>query len=162
VLDLSGAIDSVDDEIARLVGESLPSLRHLDLSGCAQLTDSGMCALIDALPQTLTIDLAADAAKADAARGTTGRAWPPVSPRLRTWQSTPVQSLLLERLSVHGCYQLTDRSIARIARNAHALEELCASGTPRLTDEAVLTISTQSACPRLRWLNVCGAYKVTQ
>lgn len=162
VLDLSGATGSVDDEIARLVGESLTCLRHLDLSGCTQLTDKGICALIDALPQTLALDLTADAAKADAARGAHALAWPPVTLRPRTSQSAPVQSLPLERLSVHGCHQLTDRSIARIARSAHALEELCASGAPRLTDEAILTVSTQSACPRLRWLNVCGAYKVTQ
>lgn len=155
-LDLSGCC-AVDDEVARLIGESAPLLALLDLSGCAALSDDGVCALLDALPAVPR----ALPAFAPAPRAPSTVVWPaPPQGGLAPDATQQVTSPALERLNLHGVHQLTDRTFARLGRTTHALVELCASALPRLTNDAILSLSTQSACPKLRWLCVCGAYKI--
>jgi len=148
-LDLSGVVSGVDDELARLIGESSPQLKVLDLSGCTRLSDDGVCALINSLPPRVTLDLSA--------QRDTGPAFPPKPQSVQDLEETPA----LERLGLHGLGLLTDRTVAAIARRALAMVELCLSSVPRLTDAAIVSLSTGRSCPGLRWLNVCGAYKIS-
>jgi hypothetical protein len=137
---------------------TLRHLRLLALGGCRGIDEAHFLKFLTSLPestmhttrrhrpcsqQTLTLHSSIERQRAQQAL-----------------QPDVVSGASITHLEVRGLVSLSDATFDAIATSLRGLRELSAYGCRRLTDNGLAALSGLG-CPNMRWLNVCGAYKVS-
>ena len=149
---------------------SLPELKLLALGGCGGIDDTALRAYLSALARQICHEITQQPSSSvfSGVRLHSAQQNLFSSPmkRTRLSGSLPPQDLgqvtapALTHLELRGLAALTDDAVDAISQYLGGLCELSLYGCRRLTDKGLIHLSG-TECPNLRYLNMTGAYKLT-
>ncbi|GMI52026.1 hypothetical protein TeGR_g7319 [Tetraparma gracilis] len=171
-LAMFGAGSSINTALAALAATPLATrrrIRHLNLDGCDMITGDALTNMLSALPELRALRGNGLACLTEEIAGIIG-----ALPKLRylDLSNTSIDDEVggalfvalakcasIRKLSISSAAGLTDAGMKIFGECGLAalLEDFCMAGCFRVTDQGVMMI----AFPKLRRLNWCGSYKIT-
>uniref|UniRef100_A0A183BJ57 F-box domain-containing protein n=1 Tax=Globodera pallida TaxID=36090 RepID=A0A183BJ57_GLOPA len=130
----------ITDIALKFIGEGCKRLEELNLSWCEQISDIGIAYVAKSCPNLHTLFCKGLENLSSQCFGQL------VMPELRA-------------LNLFSCPNVTDETVADVARNCHQLEFLSLSNCKEITDQAIVSIS--HGCPKLRDLELAGCANLT-
>uniref|UniRef100_A0A914HZX8 F-box domain-containing protein n=1 Tax=Globodera rostochiensis TaxID=31243 RepID=A0A914HZX8_GLORO len=130
----------ITDIALKFIGEGCKRLEEINLSWCEQISDIGIAYVAKSCPNLHTLFCKGLDNLSSQCFGQL------VMPELRA-------------LNLFSCPNVTDETVADVARNCHQLEFLSLSNCKEITDQAIVSIS--HGCPKLRDLELAGCANLT-
>ncbi|KAL3080734.1 hypothetical protein niasHT_034684 [Heterodera trifolii] len=130
----------ITDIAMKFIGEGCKRLEEINLSWCEQITDLGIGYIGKNCPNLRTF----------------------FCKGLENLSSQSFRQLVmheLRALNLFSCPNITDETVADVAKNCHQLEFISLSNCKEITDLAIVSIS--QGCPKIRDLELAGCTNLT-